>query len=359
MRYKFCLIWNKCDWAETATTRGFQTWVHKAFPCNQCWCEKSELCVVGAEYEEGLPWALVSEADYDLACSSCEQTVVIRDRATLSRVRAALWFDRRKKGSKTLPVMEGRGLRVDVKVGDQTLKAGDRLEPSNHTLDTHTFGLGTLVFPIIAIFWRIRNETFATHRNPLFTIPGFSVNRFVPDILHCVYLGVAQSWLGAAIWSLFKSDVWKLGSDQLNVMKFRSLLFSYYKKLKRPGITRVHMVTLPMLGTRSKAAPQPFKGAEAKHLIPFVVGLLQEHCGGGPQFLLQAGLNLVRWIELIDSQPLHMTTEAKVELRKVTVRFLFLGIRGGMRAIAKTHQMLHLVWDCLEAHGNPRFYLIF
>ena len=119
------------------------------------------------------------------------------------------------------------------------------------------------------------------------------------------------------------------------------------------------MITLPMLGKRSKPAPQPFKSAEAKRLIPFVVGLLQEHRGGGPQFLRQAGVGLVRWIELIDSQPLHMTDECKVELRKVTVRFLFLGIQGGTKDIAKTHQLLHLVWDCLEAHCNPRFNSIF
>ena len=40
-------------------------------------------------------------------------------------------------------------------------------------------------------------------------------------------------------------------------------------------------------------------------------------------------------------------------------RFLRDGLRGGMAAIAKVHQMLHLLHGAFLLHGNPRFYSCF
>ena len=70
----------------------------------------------------------------------------------------------------------------------------------------------------MAVFWRVARESIATHRNPLFGIPGFTVDRLLPDLLHVVYLGVAQNWVVASMWALFKADVWRTGSQPKNIL---------------------------------------------------------------------------------------------------------------------------------------------
>ena len=118
-------------------------------------------------------------------------------------------------------------------------------------------------------------------------------------------------------------------------------------------------VTLKMLGSRAAPAAQPFKGAEAKHLVPFVIELLAMFRPPGSAELLTAGVALARLINLLDKSPLNMTAEQMRATRESGVRFLREGIRGGMSAIAKVHQMLHVLHDALSLHGNPKSYNCF
>ena len=312
-----------------------------------------DMRTVEEEYVDRLPWRRVTQADYDAACSHCEILITVNDTETLSAIRAALRFDKRNKGS------HGRALRRDVYCVHTQLLAGDRLKPSRHLDDIFRFGIDR-VFPLVATFWRVARESIATHRNPLFGIPGFTVDRLLPDLLHVVYLGVAQNWVVASMWALFRADVWRTGSQPINILRLRAELAQYYRRRRNDTITPVQMITEEMMGTSANPARQPFKGAETTGLIDYCIGALQRYmpAGGGRELLL-AGLHLRRFVFLVDSSPLNPPEEVKTQMRRSTVKFLRLATLGGMRHVAKCHQLLHVVHQCLQEHGNPKYYDVF
>ena len=347
MPFKFALVWLKADWGEFAGSIGFQTWSSNLWPCYCCHAERDSMRVVLPEYATSLPWAPVSQQDYDEACAACQLDVTVPDRETHAAIRAALFFDRRKRGAR------GRALLADVQCGDVLLKAGDRLEVSP-LLDS-TFAFDAIrTFPREVRFWRRSCETLAHRQNPLFYIPGFTVERLVVDTLHCLYLGVVQAWQMASLWAMLNRDVWGTGDVNLSVMRLRAELHVYYKA-RRGKVTVVQNITAKMLGTPTKTAAAPFKGAEAKGLIDFVVQLLEKHSPGFED-LLAAGRHLQRYVEFIDNNPANLTAAVAGDMRESAVGFLFHGLRGGMRPIAKVHQLLHLVHEVTSMHGNPRFY---
>ena len=98
MRFKFASVWQKVDWTEIAATIGFPTWSQLEHPCYQCWAEGGDMRTVEEEYVDRLPWRRVTQADYDAACSHCEILITVNDTETLSAIRAALRFDKRKRG---------------------------------------------------------------------------------------------------------------------------------------------------------------------------------------------------------------------------------------------------------------------
>ena len=142
-------------------------------------------------------------------------------------------------------------------------------------------------------------QTLTLHRNPLFRIPGFDLQRLVPDSLHCLYLGVVQAWAVASLWFLINEDVWGYNDPALSVGRIRAELFLWYRRQRRPGLTKLQNLTLKMMGTYAAQARQPFKGAETKHLVNFVVMLLNRHRlrGGAP--LLAAGVAMQPFIYLM------------------------------------------------------------
>ena len=351
MKYRFALIWSKGDWAEFASTFGFPTWSHALFPCFACFVEQPQLKDVPDDLEDGLPWEPVSQEHYDDACTAAEIVAVIPDRDTHARVRANLFFDRRRAGS------HGRALQSDVACGDLLLRNGDRIEPSEYLSDVFSFDF-IKHFPATVLFWRPRRQSISLHRNPIFWTPGFSVRRLVPDILHCLYLGVVQNWIVAAIWFLFTIDAYRTGAVDLSLQRFKAELREYYRRHRGEGLTQVQNITRKMVGTAASPDYQPFKGAEAKHLIGFVVEQLAKHRGFHERgrLLYEAGTALRQLVILIDTSPLNVPADAAAEMKRVGVRFLRLGLRGGMRPVAKVHQTLHLLVDHMQYHGNPRFY---
>ena len=305
---RLALVWQKGDWTEHAVTGGVPTWSSRLFPCFSCFAEKREMAVIGDDFEDALPWSPVADEDYRNACDACEVRVLIPDRAAHARIKAALRFDRRKNGS------HGRALKFDLRVGGTELKKGDRLEPSEELTDI--FGFDAIRdFPVYVLFWRVALQTVALHRNPLLSVPGFGLGRMVPDLLHCLYLGVAQAWIVAAWWRLISADVWRCGSVDLCVMRLRGALFDYYRRHRTAISTKVHWVSRKMLGTSNTPNPQPFKGAEAKHLIPFTLELLAHYRPSGTSELLTAGLALQRMITIIDTNGLNMPPDAARDAR--------------------------------------------
>ena len=95
-------------------------------------------------------------------------------------------------------------------------------------------------------------------------------------------------------------------------------------------------------------------GAEAKGLIGFCLEQLVQHQVEGAGDLLIAGLHLRRFIHLVGVSPLMLAPEVLEEMRRSCALFVILGLRGGMRALAKSHQMLHMA-EQMRFQGNVKF----
>ena len=242
-------------------------------------------------------------------------------------------------------------MQENIQRGDTTLHAGDRLGTSNLLHDIFDFDM-LRQFPTRVLFWRASNNSIALHRNPLLEIPGWGILSICIDVLHCLYLGVAQGWVVASLWHLLRLNMWRLNRFDLTLARIKSQLFSYYKR-RRGQVTPVQAVTLKMLGTSAKPARQPFKGAETKGLIDFIVDLLTTHAPISE--LLVAGRHLQRLIHLLDTSPIVPSFEVCSEMRRSGVQFLLHGLRGGMRPVPKMHQLLHFLHRHLRMHGNPTY----
>ena len=93
MPYRLAFLWEKADWSELCSTFGFPTWASSLHPCKDCHAERSELVALDDTFlEVGLPWARVTQADYDAACVSCEIDIVVTDGATESALRGGSSF---------------------------------------------------------------------------------------------------------------------------------------------------------------------------------------------------------------------------------------------------------------------------
>lgn len=347
MGYKFALIWLKADWGEFANSIGFHSWSSKHWPCYCCCAEQASIRSVEPSFSSELPWAPITQEDYNASCTACEIDVVVPNRETHAAIRAALYFDRRRNGSR------GRALQRDVEVGGVWLRSGDRLEVSPYLDNTFAFD-AVRSFPFTVRFWRRNAETIVARRNPIFMVTGFDVGRLVVDTLHCLYLGVVQVWLVASLWALINADAWGAGDVVLSIQQIKAGLKVYYRQ--RGGRdTRVQNITAKMLGTKNDPARSPFKGGEAKSLVDFVVELLGRYAHVSGDLLL-AGRHLQAYIQLVDASPVNLSESVIKKMRTHGVSFLSFGLRGGMRPIPKTHQMLHLLHECSARHGNPKFY---
>jgi len=94
----------------------------------------------------------------------------------------------------------------------QGLLAGDRLAPTA----TRPYIVATLTDLRVGaagdtplVFWRRIAEPVARRRNPLFALPGTTAITTTIDILHNVYLGIAQRWSVWATWRLVHYNTWR------------------------------------------------------------------------------------------------------------------------------------------------------
>ena len=115
----------------------------------------------------GLPWELLDDNAYELACQACEILVQVATEEIRQKIRTVGVFTYRK-GKRG----RGRELMNEVEIGGLVLKPGDRLEPSASLLDVAKFN--TKAIPFEAIFWRPHFDTRGAlvvrgiRRNPLF-----------------------------------------------------------------------------------------------------------------------------------------------------------------------------------------------
>jgi hypothetical protein len=246
----------KGDWSEHASTLGFSTWNDNLRPCFQCVALGEEMVQTEGSSSRGLVWRVNQAEGYLAACLRREVPVRLNARTRaicLERLR----FDRRAGGS--------RGLSLTHPIPELGLRAGDRLEPSEHLPDVALLADAPLgadgYLPVV--FWRTSEETLCRHRNPLFTaelglLPSVCLTI---DTMHCLYLGVFEKWCSVAIWALLRSGCYaNVGAAEENlttsVIVLRRLLMQWYEARHRArpneGLARLHDLTVKMCGTAAK-----------------------------------------------------------------------------------------------------------
>jgi hypothetical protein len=185
-----------------------------------------------------------------------------------------LFYDKRKDGVK------GRALLQNVvEVG---LLKGDRLEPSSLMTDVAAFE--EMAVPFSCLFWRVSEETFAKHRNPLFSVAsGVSLDNIGIDWLHALSLGVFQTYLANLVWDLVEANVYGIAGPigsrlELSVVALRSQLWLWYNAEAKEGRqwTRVQGITAKMMGSRYDRALK-LHGSETNGFLMFADTLLEKH----------------------------------------------------------------------------------
>jgi len=340
----------KADWGEYAPTLGLPTWSSSLHPCKDCHVDHDGLCIVDQSYADHFPFALTTQQDYQDACRLCEQRVQIPDKAAHVRIKACLFFDKRKHGG------AGRCLRLDMP--EFGLLAGDRLEPSTDNPDILAFD-DWREFPRFAMFWRPRCETMTRHRNPILDVEGITLRVIVIDILHAVYLGVAQVWILGAFWIMMDENAFKISATDrgtrnlLSVARIKFDMAQYYNRMRSiKSLSEVETLTLSMISPRGSTGC--FKGAETKHLIDFVVELLQHH-GFAGQNVLESGLHLQRYVRMLEVVGDNPDETQSKDLLYHAVMHMALATEAGITATPKYHQFLHLALDTYM-NGNPNVY---
>jgi len=353
--HKYCLVEIKTDWAEHGTTLALATWANSLFPCVHCNVEKWAMCCITSQCAVELPWEATSMADYDAACARAETPVTLASRDDLGIIRASL---RRTLHTKKM------GRVIIANIDRFALLRGDVLVPSPDLADT--FALESItVYPTRIMFWRGKAATFATRRNPLMSVIGITLKTFCIDVLHCVWLGVAQVWLVFALWLLIQGNPFSFAlpggglRNELSMERLRDELIQYYKRRAVAKETQVQDFRIGALGTPNDHARQPFKGAEAKHLVGFVVDALErhrEHIDGDRHTIyccLVAGQQLRMFIKLTDGAPDYPDTATSFKITAAGVSHIVHAKAAGVDMIPKHHQFLHLLFS-QDALGNPR-----
>ena len=165
-------------------------------------------------------------AENDSACRACQLWLTL-NLAQIAQVKSSLDYDKRAGGSR------GQAWIADIPLFG--LRKGDRLEPCPHMPDTGAIDT-------IKESWRVSNETWAIHRNPLFSAEtDIDMECLSVDWLHTLSLGIFQDLLGLLVWALMEANVWRVGGArdarlQLSVNRLDNELFRFYREQAQQGI---------------------------------------------------------------------------------------------------------------------------
>ncbi len=347
--FKAALLWLKGDMIEYGGTLGFASFSTKCFPCIFCKTTEDHEFDVRGLSPVSFPAPLVTQDDYRRACEACEKHVVL-DRGARASVAQLLRYDKRERG--------GRGRVLVVDMPALGLRAGDRLEPSAGCPDVGRFE-ALDQFPCPIVFWRRTEETRCRHRNPIFDASiGVTVDRVAIDILHSLYLGVAQTWASFAFQQILRANAYGIAdrtTNERNAMAAARIgqdLKKFYSRLPQ-GSSKLEDFTLTTIGSKQLAA----KGGETRCICPFVVELLYRFRAVLPegQTLCASGDALLRLIALMDDKPSVMSAADAQEFCSCLKRFVVLAQAMGMPMQHKLHCMMHVA-NRILSEGNPSSY---
>ena len=293
--WRAAVVFVKGDWAEIANTLGFTPWNTTETPCFLC-----TSTVPGLFRHQGLspisfPHRLLTMADYRARVARCEIWRTF-DRPDTVRLRACLEYDCRSTGP------HGRALQIDA----CGLSRNDRLEP--HNLFPNVGADIPIGEPVL--WWRASEQIDVKHHNPLFD-PETGIDPYTTiaiDSLHCLSLGVYQSFLAALFaMMIWECNVWSIrgGPDArstVSVARLSSELFEWYGTESRAGRhhTRLQSLEPSMLGKENKPRCK-LHGAETNGVLEFSLSLLHRHATSvsQPDRWLKAATDLVKIKNLI------------------------------------------------------------
>ena len=348
-------LYVKGDWAEFSTTVGVPSWRDNLRACFRCNLARGlfydlRYC---CSLPQSFPCGLTRNQDYMDACDRCECEVVVNEELH-RRLVPLLKYDKRPAGN------HGLVLRDDVAGTD--LKRGMRIEPSPALRNIGNF-FHLTVFPVVVTFWKVASETITRHRNPLFRQDlGLGIESLTIDSLHCLFLGVYNTFCAFIIWLLLDSNSVVRGSNiderkELFAIALKSNLRRWYPAYERAhgvSLTRINDFTSKMLGERDEKKIKT-KGAETWGLLLFLMDFLTQHPIAEQGRWLAACQCLSDLIQLWDAADWKLTEMEICRSHDLFNRFSALTHGVESLEVPKKHLFGHLVFD-LDHKGNPRYY---
>ena len=414
---KALLVLIKGDWAEFCGTFGLTNWASLYHPCPFCDTMLGNMYRFKGLSFVTSPWGDHDEsATYDEACRACEIPVCIHTHAQRRSIMLGgrLSYDKRKNGNM------GRCLMAPVP--QFGLLVGDRLEPSLELPDVADFRTAKIPITVVFWRRHrdgTKCMDAVLHRNPIFSsVLGTSPQRTLAiDTLHTLYYGPIQKYVQCVVWRVIAGNPWRFNGGmeerlELAAARLRIDLAEFlrdegaachmhiaayvsvngclgtcaacahctcrytcivhptpalscrgnsrfYVERGTPLDIRLTDLTVKMLGSPAHHALKT-KAAELGPLLDWAHWLCQrypahiEHC----LELREAGVALMRYMELMRTSPLHPEPHVCQEFMTCCLRHLCMAEKAEISFVPKHHMFAHMTQRIVK-QGNPKFYSTF
>ena len=365
LRIRFVLLEFRGDWLEYCEDLGFP-YTKEFFYCFKCKCPRN----LALKFSGVFPFDMRTHSDYMEELKRCTVTLLV-NAEDLRIIWASLQFDFRQKGMHGRITTKMLFVR-DLNAGrDVQLCPGDRLEAGGDVLDTHC-AWEELPTPANLVFFRKHPEVWFTFFPTLFQFPYFRFEYLMLDTLHMLDLGVTARLIGTALQRLLSQGMSAGASTKRSMLRGLVTLNidmrAYYlrqrrhARLHRQQISSIDHLTLKMLGIRKNINATPTlkaKGAETRHLLPFVIELVEKPanlaCVQHGSELLRACKSLQRVYDIIRDNPRDMGENALQELHDACMDVGEQCEQALVAMIPKFHMLKHIP-EMGQLAGNAKFH---
>ena len=196
-------------------------------------------------------------------------------------------------------------------------------------------------------------------------VDGFELQHFVDCVLHTMDLGISQRMVASGFLALIRANVYNSnGRSLLAKMNSGMVLLkrdarTYYKNFDAHSLTKATRMKnwgLSKLGKLDTPCLKA-KGAQTKHLVKFVVSMLEQHIHKLPartRLLLTAARALDEYYDMLRSEHRYMSLEARARLMDLNITMVEAWRHYGGHMVTKHHNMFHLTQSSNGA-GNPQY----
>jgi hypothetical protein len=323
MGMKACVLYVKGDWSEFNKTMAFPNFNHGMFPCIWCHTSADDMKTI-ADLSlpiRGEPYAPTIPVQYEEACMRCEIMVNVPNILDHRKLRGCLEYDARQGA-------RGRVLTRAYVAHGIALQEGDRLEPSMLLHDVGDFDEDRreAEYPFVVMFWRPSLSTLCHHRNPMLNQAlGIGPQHFAPDVLHCLALGVYQTYCAHAFWTLFDADAWSvprhMGQGEriaiaISRVKMKIDAWQAQRRSTKPGVhsdIQTQHDLSKLFGTYLAPA-LALKAAESKTMMQITHSMVEEFARLVPPGVSALGRALVKNMKVMDSAGWRLSDEQYQDL---------------------------------------------